>query len=125
MAAAPADYRPAEPVAGKRSRGAGGLTLALEPTQDVLAATVPVRKEGAVVVGFALETEDDVRRAREKLVAKRLQLVVLNRTGEPGSGFEADANRVTLVSATDAVPLPLLPKAEVADRILDEIERLL
>ena len=125
MAAAPADYRPAEPVAGKRSRGAGGLTLALEPTQDVLAATVPVRKEGAVVVGFALETKDDVRRAREKLVAKRLQLVVLNRTGEPGSGFEADANRVTLVSATDAVPLPLLPKAEVADRILDEIERLL
>jgi len=125
MAAAPADYRPAEPVAGKRPRGAGGLTLALEPTGDVLAATVRARKEGAVVVGFALETEDDVGRAREKLVAKQLRLVVLNRVGEPGSGFEADANRVTLVSAADAVALPLLPKAEVADRILDEIERLL
>jgi len=125
MAAAPADYRPLERSAGKRPRGLGALSLALGPTADVLVSTAPARKQGAVVVGFALETEDDVARAREKLGAKRLQLIVLNRVGEPGSGFEADANRVTLVSSTDATPLPLLPKADVADRILDEIERLL
>jgi phosphopantothenoylcysteine decarboxylase/phosphopantothenate--cysteine ligase len=125
MAAAPADYRPLERSAGKRPRGLGALSLALGPTADVLVSTAPARKHGAVVVGFALEAEDDVARAREKLGAKRLQLIVLNRVGEPGSGFEADANRVTLVSSTDATPLPLLPKADVADRILDEIERLL
>ncbi len=125
MAAAPADYRPVERATGKRPRAAGNLTLSLTPTPDVLASTAEYRKPGAVVVGFALETGDDVERARAKLRAKQLHFVVLNRADEPDSGFESDANRVTLVTASDASALALLPKSEVADRILDAIEPLL
>jgi phosphopantothenoylcysteine decarboxylase/phosphopantothenate--cysteine ligase len=75
-----------------------------------------------VVVGFALETGPGIERARAKLGAKRLDLVVLNRADEIGSGFEVDTNRVTVVSDTHEEVLPLLPKVEVADRILDAVE---
>ena len=125
MAAAPADYRPIERAEGKPPRAAGDGVGRLTPTPDVLAATVDRRKPGAIAVGFALESGDDVERARAKLRAKQLHLIVLNRADEPGSGFEGDANRVTLVTDADATALALLPKSEVADRILDAVEPLL
>jgi phosphopantothenoylcysteine decarboxylase/phosphopantothenate--cysteine ligase len=125
MAAAPADYRPVERAEGKPPRVRGGLTVKLTPTADVLASTVGDRKAGSVAVGFALETTDDVERARQKLRSKQLNLIVLNRADEPESGFESDANRVTLVTASEATALPLLPKSEVAERILDAVEQLL
>ncbi len=126
MAAAPADFRPAGPSGTKRPRGKGALHLDLEPTEDVLAATVPRRPKNLVVVGFALEVAGGQERARQKLVDKRLDLVVHNDAAEPGSGFEVDTNRVTLIDrAGAAVPLPLLAKREVAERILDAVEALL
>ena len=125
MAAAPADYRPSDPGEGKRPRASGDYAVTLTPTPDVLASTAGKRKPGAIAVGFALETGDDVERARAKLRAKQLDLIVLNRADEPGSGFEVDANRVTLVTEADATALALLPKSEVADRILDAVEPLL
>lgn len=125
MAAAPADYRPIERAEGKPPRAAGDVAVRLTPTPDVLAATRDRRKPGAIAVGFALESGDDVERARAKLRAKQLHLIVLNRADEPGSGFEGDANRVTLVTEADATALALLPKSEVADRILDAAEPLL
>jgi phosphopantothenoylcysteine decarboxylase/phosphopantothenate--cysteine ligase len=124
MAAAPADFRPAAPAAGKRTREDGAVALPLEPTPDVLAGTRGRRKPGAVIVGFAYETDDGVARARAKLSRKALDLVVLNLV-EPGAGADVPTNRVTLVSATAAEPGPRETKEDAAERVLDAVERLL
>ena len=123
MAVAPADFRPTEPGATKRPRSEGPLSVTLEPTPDVLERTLTKRRSGCVAVGFALETGAGIERARQKLVAKRLDLIVLNHADEPGSGFEEETNRVTLVSPDDARELPMQPKHEVAEQVLDEVER--
>lgn len=122
MAAAPADYRPAAPAPEKRPR-AGTLTLELEATPDVLASlAAPAR---CVVVGFALEAgADGAARARAKLREKRLDYIILNDALEPGAGFEVATNRVTIIGKDGtAVALPLLPKRDVADKILDAVEQ--
>jgi phosphopantothenoylcysteine decarboxylase/phosphopantothenate--cysteine ligase len=123
MAAAPADFR-AESVAGQKiKRGAGARSIALAPTADILASTRDRRRPGAVVVGFALETTDTVANARAKLAAKGLDLVVLNDATEPGAGFGVDTNRVTVLGVDGSLEeLPLLPKRDVADAILDRVE---
>lgn len=124
MAAAPADYRPAAALDAKAPRHAGALTLALEPTDDVLLATAGRRKQGAVVVGFALETGDATAKAREKLQRKQLDLVVANDASEPGAGPEVTTNRVTLVSRDGETALPLQSKDEVAEAILERVAQL-
>jgi len=121
MAAAPADFRPASAADKKRPRSNGRLTLDLEATPDILASLK--RPKACVVVGFALETGDGLARAKEKLQTKRLDFVVLNDALEPGAGFEVTTNKVTIVSkGGEPVVLPLLPKRDVADRILDLVE---
>jgi phosphopantothenoylcysteine decarboxylase / phosphopantothenate---cysteine ligase len=125
MAAAPADYRPSQREADKRPRGDGKLEISLEPTDDILQETRPLRKTGAVIVGFALETTNGLERAKAKLVEKSLDLIVLNSAVEPGSGFEGDTNAVTLVGVENVQELPLLSKREVGHRILDAVERML
>jgi phosphopantothenoylcysteine decarboxylase/phosphopantothenate--cysteine ligase len=125
MAAAPADYKPRGPASAKLPRAGGPLALELEPTADILESTVPRRPKGMVAVGFALETDGGVERARAKLQRKRLDLIVLNSAMEPGSGFETDTNRATLVSADSVTELPLLSKRLVAERLLDRVEELL
>lgn len=124
MAAAPADFRPITAATGKRVREEGALALSLEPTPDVLVSTRERRKPGAIVVGFAYETEDGVAKARAKLSRKALDLVVLN-MAEPDAGAEVATNRVTLVTAERAVPGPLEAKEDAAERILDAVEALL
>ncbi|MBI1966686.1 MAG: bifunctional phosphopantothenoylcysteine decarboxylase/phosphopantothenate--cysteine ligase CoaBC [Gemmatimonadetes bacterium] len=122
MAAAPADYRPAKAATTKRPRQKGRFTLALEPTPDILALVT--RPKGCVTVGFALETGDGLARAREKLRTKRLDCIILNDALEPGAGFEVSTNRVTIIAkGREPIRLPLLAKRDVADRILDEVER--
>jgi phosphopantothenoylcysteine decarboxylase / phosphopantothenate---cysteine ligase len=127
MAAAVADFRPASPAAQKIKKEDGGVpAIQLEPTADVLRATRDVRLPGSVIVGFALETTDAVENGRRKLRGKGLDLLVVNDATEPGAGFEVDTNRVVLLSAdAEDEPLPLMSKAEVADRILDRVEALL
>jgi phosphopantothenoylcysteine decarboxylase/phosphopantothenate--cysteine ligase len=125
MAAAPADYRPAKALDQKLRRSEGAVRLDLEPTDDVLAATAARRKKGAVVVGFALETDDLVAAARAKLDAKRLDLIVANDATEPGAGPEVPTNRVTLVSRDGSEALPLMSKEEVAAAVLDRVQRLI
>jgi phosphopantothenoylcysteine decarboxylase/phosphopantothenate--cysteine ligase len=122
MAAAPADFRPAQPAPTKRPRGEGPTNLSLEATPDILVSTRDARKKGAVIVGFALETGKAHPRAREKLEKKGLDLIVVNDALEPGAGFEVDTNRVTLISRKESRELPLMTKAQVADAILDHIE---
>jgi phosphopantothenoylcysteine decarboxylase/phosphopantothenate--cysteine ligase len=125
MAAAPADYRPAAALERKAPRAEGALRVELEPTADILGTTAARRRKSAVVVGFALETGDAVAGARAKLKGKRLDLVVANDVTEPGAGPEVPTNRVTIVSAEGAEPLPLMTKEEAAEAILDRVEVLL
>lgn len=127
FAAAVADYRPADEVEGKIKREKTGETLeiALARNPDVAGETAGSRKEGAVTVGFALETDDLVANATRKLEAKDFDLLVANDVGEEGAGFDVETNRVTLL-ARDAEPeaLPLLSKDAVAEEILDRVGRL-
>ena len=78
-----------------------------------------------VTIGFALETGDGNQRARQKLEAKDLDLIVLNLANEEGAGFDTDTNQVTIISRTTEEAVPLLPKREVAEKVLDAAERLL
>jgi len=124
MAAAPADFRPKTTAKTKQPRGNGAFTLELEPTADILASLK--RPKGCLVVGFALETGNGLARARQKLQDKSLDFVVLNDALEPGAGFEVTTNRVTVLSKGGGqVDLPLLPKRDVAERILDAVEEAL
>lgn len=127
MAAAVADFRPVDAAASKIKKESGTVPLiVLEATADVLKATREARRPGSVIVGFALETDDAVRNGRRKLEAKGLDLLVVNDATEPGAGFEVATNRVVLLQpGRDDEALPLMSKAEVADRILDRVESLL
>ncbi len=126
MAAAPADFRPASVAEQKIKKTSSPDALELAPTRDILASTIECRRRGAVVVGFALETENLVANARGKLESKGLDLIVANRAGEEGSAFGADTNRVTLIGRERAAEeLSRRPKSEVADAILDRVEALL
>lgn len=126
MAAAPADFRPTSVATGKIKKTGASASLALEETPDILKTTAGKRKPGMLAVGFALETDDLRDNARKKLAAKGLQLIVANSAREAGAGFGYDTNRVTILAADGGVDeLPLMPKREVADAILDRIEALL
>lgn len=125
MAAAPADFRPRQVANAKLKRTGRVQELVLEPTADILESTRGARRDGMVTVGFALETDNAVENARAKLEAKGLDLIVVNNAREAGAGFDVDTNRVTLLSHSGVEELPLLSKAEVAERILDRVEDLL
>jgi phosphopantothenoylcysteine decarboxylase/phosphopantothenate--cysteine ligase len=127
MAAAVADFRPTHVVDSKLGRG-DGLTLELEPTEDILAeasALAHAREDSGqprpVLVGFAAET-GSLERAPEKAARKRVDLLVANDVSEPGSGFGTTTNRVTIVTpGQPPEPWPQLTKLEVAHRLLDRI----
>jgi phosphopantothenoylcysteine decarboxylase/phosphopantothenate--cysteine ligase len=126
MAAAVADYRPAEALAAKRPKDTATWTLELEPTTDVLSALGERRREGQLLVGFAAETGDaGLDRAREKLARKGADLFVLNDVSRPDIGFDASDNEVTLVAASGERSVAKAPKEEVAAAILDEVESLI
>jgi phosphopantothenoylcysteine decarboxylase/phosphopantothenate--cysteine ligase len=127
MCAAVSDWRPAAPARDKmKKRGKASMTLALAPTEDILAGLGAARPGGALLVGFSLETANALAEGRRKLREKGLDLVVINGATEAGSGPGAAANRVALVDRAGKVSaLPLLPKPEVAARILDKVEALL
>jgi phosphopantothenoylcysteine decarboxylase/phosphopantothenate--cysteine ligase len=125
MAAAPSDYRPATVAAHKLKKSGDARSIALVENPDILAETRSARREGSIVVGFALETDDVLANARRKLSAKGLDLIVVNDATEAGAGFGVDTNRVTIIDRDGDERLPLLSKDEVADAILDRIEALL
>ena len=124
MAAAPADFRPSDPSTSKRSRIDGALAVPMEPTEDILSGTRELRKAGSIMVGFALETGDALAKGRAKLERKDLDFIVVNDALEPGAGFEHDTNRVAVIGR-DGTPqiLPLQSKRDVAEAILDAVER--
>src|SRR3954467_13045288 len=125
MAAAPADFRPAQAATDKIKRAAGSKSIELESTADILATTRDRRKKNATVVGFALETRELIANAQRKLADKGLDLVVANDALEPGAGFGGDTNKVTFVYPDGArESLSLMSKGAVADEILDRVERI-
>jgi phosphopantothenoylcysteine decarboxylase/phosphopantothenate--cysteine ligase len=124
MVAAVADYRPAE-VADLKIKKKKGEPLALELAEnaDILAALgkLPGRR---VLVGFAAETNDLVRHARDKLVRKNAHLIVGNDVTQPGAGFETETNAAVLVDAQGEQPTGLVSKDALADLILDRAREL-
>ncbi|MEQ8845928.1 MAG: phosphopantothenoylcysteine decarboxylase [Phycisphaerales bacterium] len=118
MAAAVADYRPASPHPGKLPRTDQGLTIALEPVPDLLAATMPRLKPGAVAVGFALEEDGgDHDRALAKMARKGCQAIILNPLDTMDSGG-IDAT-ILFADGREAITPGPLPKAEFARRLID------
>lgn len=127
MVAAVADFRPRDPVSEKIRRSGGLTSIAVESTPDVLASAGAKAPPGCVKVAFAVESgEGAIEAAKNKLAAKDAHLIILNDPNEPGSGFDVETNRVTIIDASGAAEeLPLMLKTEVADEILDRAERLL
>ena len=126
MAAAVADYRPAEALATKRPKDRSGWTLELEPTTDVLAALGERRAPGQVLVGFAADQgEEGLERARGKLANKKADLFVFNDVSRIDIGFDSIDNEVTLLDGGGERTIAKAPKEEIAAAILDEVERLL
>ena len=122
MAAAVADFRPAEVYPGKIKKQDGVPSLKLEPTPDILAMIAPRRRPGQVVVGFAAETENLLANATGKLHDKRLDFIVANDVSQEGAGFDSDTNIVTLVFPDGrAKALDKMSKLDVAQRVLDEV----
>ena len=125
-AAAVSDYRPATRAPEKIKKADARLTLTLEPTPDILAEVAGARSEGLLIVGFAAETNDVLRHAREKFERKRLDAIVANDITREGAGFDTDTNIITLITRDNDAPveLPLMSKLDAAHRILDVIARL-
>lgn len=119
MAAAVADYRPAEISERKLKKMPGDLMLRLERTEDILASLGAMKKPGQVLVGFAAETDDLLANARRKLERKNLDWIAANKVAD---GFASETDKVTLLGRNgEIVELPLAPKLEVARRMLDVI----
>ena len=122
MAAAVADYRPADPHAAKRPKDAEPWTVNLEPTTDVLRELGARRTNGQLLVGFAADRgEEGLERAREKLANKRADLIVFNDVARDDVGFDALDNEVVLVSAEGERRIEKAPKERIAAAILDEV----
>jgi phosphopantothenoylcysteine decarboxylase/phosphopantothenate--cysteine ligase len=126
MAAAVADYRPADRIETKRPKDERTWQVDLEPTADVLQSLAEGRTNGQVLVGFSAETgPDGLARAREKLQRKRVDLVVYNDVAREDIGFDADENEVVLVTAAGERRVPKAPKDRIAATIVDTAEELL
>ncbi len=123
MAAAVADYTPALTATTKIKKSEGDLNIVMKRTTDILAGLGDRKREGQILVGFALETDDLRANALRKLQKKNLDWIVLNSPTEKGAGFGTSTNKVTLFSANGVEKtLPLMQKREVAEAILDQLE---
>ncbi len=125
MAAAVADFRPERTAAAKLDRAGGDLDLRLKATEDIVAAAARERRPGQTIVGFAAEHGTDaIERAARKLEAKGLDAVIFNDVSRADIGFDAERNEVTILGQGGRHEVPLAPKEEVADAILDRVEAL-
>ena len=124
MCAAVADYTPQEVATEKLKKGDGDMSIPLKRTKDI-AAALGERKGSRVLVGFAMETQHEMENAQSKLERKNFDFIVLNSLRKAGAGFRGDTNIVTLIDGEGAEELPLMSKRDVADRIVDKIEKLL
>ena len=120
--AAVSDYRP-KAAAGQKIKRKGPMSLELEATPDIL-KELSLKKSSQIIVGFAAETENVLENARQKLVAKNLDAIIVNDVSREGVGFDSDRNAVTIITGEEVVEVPETTKWEVAQRVLDQVVRL-
>ena len=125
LCAAVADFTPEVKADQKIKREKEDLILKLVPTEDIAAALGKIKKENQCLVGFALETNNELANARHKLEKKNFDFIVLNSLQDAGAGFQCDTNKITIVDKEKAIPYPLKTKTEVADDIIDRLANLL
>jgi phosphopantothenoylcysteine decarboxylase/phosphopantothenate--cysteine ligase len=125
MAAAVSDFIPSVVSSEKTKKKEEEIHLKLKPSVDIL-KEMGKRKKKQIMVGFSLETENEIKNSKRKLSEKNLDLIVVNNPTLPGAGFEVDTNQVTFIDKKGKVEkLPLLSKKEVAERVLDRVSLLL
>lgn len=120
-AAAVADYTPAVYHDEKIKKSDGDSALELVRTEDILSYLGKNRREGQVICGFSMETENLIENSRKKLIEKNIDLIVANNLREEGAGFGTDTNVVTLIMEEGVEELPCMPKEQVAEAVLDAI----
>ena len=121
LCAAVADFTPATVADQKIKREGDELVLRLKPTQDIAQGLGRMKRQGQHLIGFALETNDEVANAQKKLKKKNFDFIVLNSLQDEGAGFQHDTNKITIVTPTRQIPYPLKSKTEVARDIIDQL----
>jgi len=119
-AAAVADYTPADYSDNKMKKKDGDLSIPLKRTQDILKYLGENRREGQVICGFSMETQDMVENSRQKLEKKNVDMICANNLKQAGAGFGVDTNIITVITKSGIQELPLLSKEEAANTILDQ-----
>ncbi|MBR4996097.1 MAG: bifunctional phosphopantothenoylcysteine decarboxylase/phosphopantothenate--cysteine ligase CoaBC [Alistipes sp.] len=123
MCAAVADYTPQQVASEKIKKGEGDMSIALKRTPDIAAELGRRKRQGQLLVGFAMETQNETANAEDKLRRKNFDFIVLNSLRVEGAGFRGDTNVVSLIDSASREDLPLMTKREVAARIVDKIEK--
>lgn len=121
LCAAVADFTPSVSANEKLKRGDDDLVLQLQPTQDIAAKLGSIKKESQVLVGFALETNNEEANAKGKLARKNLDFIVLNSLNDAGAGFRCDTNKISIIDKSGKCDYPLKSKSEVATDIIDRL----
>lgn len=121
LCAAVADFTPEMTSDKKIKRGKDDLILHLKPTEDIAASLGKLKEKGQKLVGFALETDDEVAHAQDKLTRKNFDYIVLNSLRDKGAGFRCDTNKITIIDRQGATVYPLKDKREVAQDIVDKL----
>lgn len=121
LCAAVSDFTPDHCSAQKIKRENDDLFLRLKPTQDIAATLGKLKRNGQKLVGFALETDDEIAHAQDKLRRKNLDFIVLNSLNDKGAGFRCDTNKVTIIEPDKSTTYPLKTKTEVARDIIDKL----
>ncbi len=125
LAAAVADYRPQEPATEKIKKKEAEFSLSLTKTDDILSSLGKIKQPGQTLIGFALETNNEIEHAQKKLSEKNADMIVLNSLKDEGAGFGVDTNKITLIKKDELpVGLPLQSKTEAAAAIADKIAEL-
>ena len=126
LSAAVADYRPKKTFDSKLKKTDTSLILELEPTEDILAELGRRKRENQLLVGFALETDNELDNAKKKLRKKNLDFIVMNSLRDEGAGFGTLTNKVTIVDSFENIHVTdLLPKEEIAEEIVKKVVSIL
>lgn len=125
LCAAVADFTPTQVAGTKIKREGEELVLHLSPTHDIAQCLGNMKRDGQIMIGFALETNDEEAHAKDKLKRKNLDFIVMNSLQDKGAGFRHDTNKVTIIDAQDKTEYPLKDKKEVAEDIVNRICTLL
>ena len=124
LTAAVADYTPEVTSSTKIKKSDNDMNLALVKTKDIAASVGQIKKANQFLVGFALETNDEINNAKNKLKSKNLDLIILNSLNDEGAGFGTDTNKIKFISNTETTELPLKLKSDLAKDIVNKIKEL-